>query len=171
MELFVRALGFASEVHKNQYRRDEERTPYINHPIEVAELLVRAGYEDENLLCAALLHDVVEDCGVNYDDLMLEFNQEVADLVMEVSDDPLLRGDERKQAQINKVKDMSYMGRLIKVADKICNLKDIHYNPPVDWDVLQKEKYRDFAQAVFDCAQVKSQFLINLFNILVEKRI
>lgn len=168
MNLFIRALAFASEAHKGQSRLDSSKMPYICHPIDVCLVLSQAGIEDEDVLCAGMLHDVVEDCGISHADLAEEFGSKIADLVLEVSDDPSLHGDERKKAQIEKVKSMSNSAKLIKVADKICNLKDILWNPPVDWDVLQKEKYRDFARAVFDSANVENQFLINLFNSLIE---
>lgn len=169
MELFVRALAFASEAHKGQSRLDVGKIPYINHPIDVAFILVSAGIIDQDVLSASVLHDVIEDCGISHPDLVAEFGLNVANLVLEVSDDPDLKGDERKQAQIKKIKLMSDSAKLIKVADKIANLKDLKFNPPVSWDVLQKEKYRDFAKAVFDSANVQNQFLIDLFNALIEE--
>lgn len=168
MELFVRALAFASEAHKGQCRLDANKIPYINHPIDVCLVLSQAGINDEDILSAGMLHDVIEDCGISHSDLVAEFGLNVANLVLEVSDDPNLKGDKRKQAQIEKVKLMSDSAKLIKVADKICNLKDLLWNPPIDWDVLQMEKYRDFARAVFDSANVENQFLISLFNSLQE---
>ena len=143
--------------------------PYICHPIDVCLVLSQAGIDDEDVLCAGMLHDVVEDCGISHADIAKEFGLKIAYLVSEVSDDPDLHGDERKNAQIEKVKSISESAKLIKVADKICNLKDILWNPPVDWDVLQKEKYRDFAKAVFDSANVSNQFLINLFNSVISE--
>ena len=107
MELFVRALAFASEAHKGQFRKDVNKMPYICHPIDVCLVLSQAGIDDEDVLCAGMLHDVVEDCGISHADIAKEFGLKIAYLVSEVSDDPDLHGNERKNAQIEKVKSIS----------------------------------------------------------------
>lgn len=77
-----RAYSFAFELHKEQLRKDG--TPYISHPVEVAIILADLGFDDD-VICAGLLHDVVEDCGVTVDQIKSEFNSKVAELVDAVS--------------------------------------------------------------------------------------
>ena len=165
------AVAFAAEAHSGQVRRDAEGSPYIRHPIEVAQLLSMAGIEDEDVICAAILHDVVEDCGVGVDVIGSMFGPRVAGFVGEVSDEPDLHGAARKDAQVVKVGMISPEGKLIKVADKICNLQDVLYRPPVTWDEARKAAYFDFAERVFKAANIKNPYLIECFNDLMEKRI
>ncbi|MCL4140705.1 UNVERIFIED_CONTAM: hypothetical protein GTU68_037575 [Idotea baltica] len=87
----IKCTNFAAIKHKNQTRKDQERTPYINHPIGVANLLVEGGISDLIVLQAAILHDTVEDTDTTFDELYLEFGEEVTSVVKEVTDDKLLQ--------------------------------------------------------------------------------
>lgn len=165
----LQAATFAATAHNGQNRLGENKFPYIVHPLNVLACLVAAGVTDENTLCAALLHDVLEDCGVLKETLANEFGAVVANLVEEVTDDPTLRGYERKLAQIKKVKTMSEAAMLIKVADKICNMFDVLYNPPLEWDNAQKTNYFDFGLKVFNAANIDNQFLKMSFSELYAK--
>lgn len=158
------AAAFAMEAHKGQVRMDAEGSPYIRHPIEVAQLLSMAGIEDGDVICAALLHDVVEDCGVELSAIASMFGGRVARIVADVSDNPNLHGVSRKDAQVVRAGMIIPEARLIKIADKICNMSDILYRPPVDWDAAKKADYFNFANRVFVAADISNEYLRDCFN-------
>lgn len=134
LSLLFKALRFAAEKHKHQRRKDREKTPYINHPIEVAERICNVGgYFDVNVLCAALLHDTVEDTDTSLEEIENLFGAEVAVLVKEVTDNKHLPKAERKQLQIDHAPHLSFGAKHIKLADKTSNVKDIHRSQPPDW--------------------------------------
>src|SRR4051812_21430981 len=120
--LFLDALAFAADKHSEQRRKDAAATPYINHPIFVARVLLReGGLYDPSLLLAAILHDTVEDTDVTLDELRARFGSEVASLVSEVTDDKSLDKAERKRLQVEHAPHASVKARQLKIADKICN--------------------------------------------------
>lgn len=160
------AAIFAATAHKDQRRLGKLEYPYIVHPLEVAACLIDAGIQYDDILCAAILHDVQEDCSISNEVIFSEFGASVAAYVSEVTDDPALKGAERKQAQVEKVQTMSEGARLIKVADKICNMYDVLYNPPLDWDAKKKADYFDFGLKVFNAANVKNKILSDSFSSL-----
>ena len=169
MKNLINAIALASALHRDQKRLDASATPYINHPIAVAKLLFKAGVEDEDILCSALLHDVVEDCAISITDINNMFNARIAMIVDDVTDPVGLDGEDRKLAQIEKVKNICNAGKLIKVADKICNLRDVLESPP-NWSIEKKLKYFNFAQAVFDSANIDNEYLKKIFLNLIEKK-
>lgn len=169
MKNLINAIALASNLHRNQKRLDANATPYINHPIAVAKLLYEAGIKDEDILCSALLHDVVEDCAISITDIQSMFNFRIAEIVDDVTDPVGLDGEQRKLAQIEKVKSISYAGKLIKVADKICNLRDVLESPP-NWSMEKKLNYFNFAQSVFDSASIENDYLIKIFVDLMKKK-
>src|SRR6187455_32865 len=99
METVLQAAAFAAEKHRKQRRKDIE-TPFINHPIQLAYILVQADIEDPVVLAAALLHDTIEDTQTTHDEIEIVFGHEVANIVVECSDDKQLSKLERKQAQV-----------------------------------------------------------------------
>src|ERR1700722_14735124 len=102
------AALFAAQKHAGQKRKGQAAEPYVNHLIEVAQLVSSALPEtDTNLVMAALLHDVVEDSDVSKDDLIQRFGQDVADLVAELTDDMSLPKPERRRLQIEHAPAMS----------------------------------------------------------------
>ena len=116
---------------RNQRRKDAEASPYINHPIELVNLLANeAGIDDERVLIAAILHDTVEDTETTAQELVKRFGQEVADIVMEVTGVKSLAKDERKRLQVIRARSISRRAKLVKLADKTCNLRDISDHPP-----------------------------------------
>ena len=133
MDLVLRAAEFASIAHQNQRRKDLERTPYINHTIGVARILSSAGVTDPEVLAAALLHDTVEDTGVSPETLTEQFGTRVSGIVLEVTDDKRLDKVSRKKAQIQHVPYLSPEARLVKMADKLYNCRDLKQNPPAHW--------------------------------------
>jgi len=146
-----RALAFAAEKHRDQRRKDDHASPYINHPIALALVLCDEGdVTDTEILCAALLHDTVEDTDTTREELEAHFGAGVSRIVMEVTDDKRLPKAERKRLQIVHAGGASYAARLVKLADKICNLRDVERNPPVGWDLARRQGYFDWAKAVVE---------------------
>lgn len=143
------ALHFAAEKHRDQRRKGQGASPYINHPIEVAELLVRVGRVSEvALIQAAVLHDTVEDTETTFQELEERFGAAVRRLVEEVTDDKTLPKEERKRLQIEHAPRLSAGARQIKLADKICNVRDLVTKPPLDWPLERRLAYLDWAERV-----------------------
>lgn len=158
VSLFLKALHFAADKHRDQRRKDVEASPYINHPIYVAQILADiGGIEDLGVLAAAVLHDTVEDTETESADIKREFGERIARIVGEVTDDKALKKSERKRLQIERARHMSDEGALVKVADKIANVRDIASNPPKDWDHTRRVEYLEWAeQVVSNCPKVNS---------------
>ena len=150
LPLILKALEFAAFKHRDQRRKDEV-TPYINHPIALASVLAReGGIQDEVVLAAALLHDTLEDTQTTPDELRGAFGDRIADIVEEVTDDKSLLKAERKRLQIEDAAALSREAKLVKLADKICNVRDVADQPPAKWDLARRREYFDWAKAVVD---------------------
>lgn len=130
-EIITKALIFAARAHSGQKRKGTDM-PYIVHPAEATA--IAAGLtDDENVIAAAALHDVVEDAGVTKDMLVGEFGEEVAFLVMQVSEDKMTFMPEsqswraRKQAAIDSLSSCADIRvKQIALADKLSNLRAIN---------------------------------------------
>jgi guanosine-3',5'-bis(diphosphate) 3'-pyrophosphohydrolase len=147
----IKALVFAAGKHRDQRRKDVCASPYINHPIQLVDVLTNeVGVSDLNVLKAAVLHDTIEDTQTTREELEQAFGQHVCSIVLEVSDDGKLCKSERKQAQIRHAAELSDEAKLVKLADKICNLRDVADNPPAGWSVARRQEYFDWALAVID---------------------
>ena len=151
LKRLLKALAFAAHKHRDQRRKDVESSPYINHPIALANILCNEGYvTDTSVICAALLHDTVEDTDTTAEELQREFGGEIRAIVMDVTDDKTLEKAERKQRQIEYAAHISDQAKLVKLADKISNLRDVASNPPTDWDLRRRQGYFEWAKAVID---------------------
>jgi guanosine-3',5'-bis(diphosphate) 3'-pyrophosphohydrolase len=146
-ELLV-ALEFAAHKHRDQRRKDEAASPYINHPLAVVNLLWTHGVRHRVPLLAAILHDTIEDTATTRDELVEKFGEAVADVVAEVTDDKSLPKDERKQLQIDHAPHLSAHAKLVKLADKICNVRDLTDSPPANWPHERRAQYFVWAKAV-----------------------
>jgi (p)ppGpp synthase/HD superfamily hydrolase len=147
----MRAACFAAVKHCNQRRKGAAAEPYINHLLEVAELVSGALSEpDTDLVMAALLHDTIEDSGVTKTELAERFGTEVAGLVAECTDDKSLPKQERKRLQVVNAPHKSVRAQAIKLADKTSNLRCILSSPPADWDFERKRDYFAWAKQVVD---------------------
>ena len=143
------ALSFAARKHRDQRRKDEDASPYINHPIALADLLVsEGGVADPVVLCAAILHDTIEDTETTYEELDGIFGREIADVVQEVTDDKSLKPAVRKQLQIDHAPHASPRAKLVKLADKTCNLRDLAKTLPPEWSSQRRQEYFDWATKV-----------------------
>lgn len=168
---FIRALQFASRKHSTQRRKDAEASPYINHPIALVSILaVEAGIDDPDVLCAALLHDTIEDTDTTRDELAGQFGNAIADIVVEVTDDKKLPKQARKQLQIEHAPALSRAAGLVKFADKIANLRDVADSPPPDWPAQRRQEYFDWAKAVVGGVRDVPPQLQQLFNAAYARR-
>jgi guanosine-3',5'-bis(diphosphate) 3'-pyrophosphohydrolase len=141
-ELLLIAIHFSAFRHRDQRRKDQPRSPYINHPLEVARILWEVGsVRDKATLVAAILHDTIEDTETMPDEICELFGEEVLRLVLEVTDDKSLPKQRRKNLQIEHAPHISTKAKLIKLADKISNLHDLIYSPPRRWSFARKQKY------------------------------
>lgn len=149
--VILRAAAFAAHKHRDQRRKDQAATPYINHPLALATILAsEGGVTDAATLAAALLHDTIEDTKTTHAELVQAFGQEVADLVAEVTDDKAIPKAERKRLQAEHAAHLSAKAKLVKLADKIANLRDVTASPPVGWSLQRRREYFDWAASVID---------------------
>lgn len=154
--MFSRVLSaamVAAEEHRDQRRKDEYKAPYINHPLKVAELIaMHVKLDDakylEDVLIAALLHDVVEDTSMTLDIIEKKFGSRVRTFVQEVSDDKSLPKSERKRLQMNAIQLRSPGAQMIKIADKISNCMDLKSSIPEGWSLLRAQGYFAWSRAL-----------------------
>lgn len=164
--LLIRVLAFAAHKHRNQRRKDADASPYINHPIALANVLANeAGIADPVVLAAALLHDTIEDTDTTRAELEAEFGPAIATVVAEVTDDKSLPKADRKRLQVEHAAHISDRAKLVKLADKICNLRDVASSPPADWSIERKREYFDWARSVVDQMRGSNVVLENLFEV------
>lgn len=164
------ALSYAAEKHRNQHRKGAESSPYINHPIEVARVLVKeGGVEDDVTLAAAILHDTVEDAGATRKAIEERFGTAVSDLVMELTDDKSLEKHMRKELQVRHAPRLSGPAKMIKIADKICNVRDILEKPPRDWSPARKREYLEWSKRVVEGCRGSNERLERCFDDLYGK--
>ena len=145
----LKALKFSAHKHRDQRRKDAEASPYINHPIEMAEILACVGgVADVTTLQGAILHDTLEDTQTTPEELEAEFGSEVRHLVEEVSDDKSLPKEDRKRLQIEHAPHLSVRAKEVKIADKICNIRDVTHSPPRHWTLKRRQEYLDWTERV-----------------------
>lgn len=151
ISLILQAMAFAADKHRNQRRKDKQASPYINHPIALANVLKNeGGIADGKVLAAALLHDTIEDTDATAEELEAVFGKEITAIVLEVTDDKSLPKAERKRLQVEHAKTISHRAKLVKLADKICNLRDLVTSAPAAWSERRIEEYFDWAKAVVE---------------------
>jgi guanosine-3',5'-bis(diphosphate) 3'-pyrophosphohydrolase len=161
----IRALAFAADKHRHQRRKDREASPYINHPIDLADILVNeARILDPVAIVAAVLHDTVEDTDTTLDELAAAFGPEVSAIVAEVTDDKALPKEERKRLQEVHAPSASFRAQQVKLADKISNLRDLARRPPANWDLERKRAYFDWSKRVIDGIRGRHPELEALFD-------
>ncbi len=168
--LFISALKFGAHRHRWQKRKDAEQTPYFNHPIDVAEILWSVGaIRNIAILTAALLHDVIEDTETKPEEVEGEFGRAILSVILEVSDDKSLPKETRKELQVQHAPHLSPGAKLIKIADKICNIKDVAYSPPPDWSIERRLEYLDWAERVVKAMKGSNKKLEEEFYRLLKK--
>lgn len=169
--LMLKAIEFASRKHRDQRRKDAIRTPYINHPIALAEVLWFEGRVRSSVtIAAAILHDTIEDTETTPEELKGIFGAEVASVVEEVTDVIWLSKSSRKKLQIAKAARASLKARQVKLADKICNLRDILASPPAGWSLQRQREYFDWAKLVVDQIRGSNKLLERRFDQIYGER-
>jgi len=167
----LEALQFAALKHRDQRRKDLEASPYINHPIALANILWReGGVTDATVICAALLHDTIEDTQTTAAELRRHFGAKVAGIVLEVTDDKKLDKAVRKRLQIEHAPHLSRAAKLVKLADKISNVRDMNASPPAHWPLRRRREYFDWAKKVVDGLRGVHPRLEKLFDAAYSKK-
>ncbi len=166
----VMASDFAAKKHTRQTRKGANAEPYINHPLEVAKLLVEVGAViDPEIIAAAILHDTVEDTDTSAEELTKVFGETVCGYVLEVTDDKSLPKATRKLKQIEHAPHLSPAAKQIKLADKISNIGDILENPPEDWSQARKLEYIEWGVNVVKGLRGVNLPLEEMFDRLVNR--
>jgi guanosine-3',5'-bis(diphosphate) 3'-pyrophosphohydrolase len=164
----LEAINFAAKKHSIQKRKGADEQPYINHPLEVLNLLLNVGkIEDYNVLIAAILHDTIEDTETTEEEITELFGANVCEMVLEVTDDKSLPKAERKQLQIEHAPHLSDGAKYIKLADKISNIRDVSENPPDGWSDKRRLEYVEWGEKVIDGLRGVNENLENHFDELV----
>jgi guanosine-3',5'-bis(diphosphate) 3'-pyrophosphohydrolase len=147
----IQAINFAAKKHSIQRRKGADDQPYINHVLEVVNLLANVGkVKDYDILITAVLHDTIEDTETTKEEITKLFGATVCKYVLEVTDDKNLPKDERKQLQIKHAPHLSDGAKQIKLGDKISNIRDMSENPPDGWSKERRLEYVDWGKKVID---------------------
>jgi GTP diphosphokinase / guanosine-3',5'-bis(diphosphate) 3'-diphosphatase len=171
LQLVLRAAAFAARKHSEQRRKDASASPYINHPIVLAKILAEeGGVTDPRVIAAALLHDTIEDTETTLRELRGEFGEAIAGIVAEVSDTKWLGSRTRKKLQVSKAPRASKSAKLVKLADKIANVRDILASPPAGWSIERRREYFDWAKSVVDQLRDTNTRLERRFDLLYRHR-
>lgn len=172
------SLLLAIQMHAGQSRKDAAKTPYVFHPIRVMQLLYRVGVRDADLLRSALLHDVLEDTSLTFEQLKAKEGPRVARLVLDVSIPPeIAAGLAKSEYLVRHASNMSKRARLLKRADRNANLYDILLERPVGWSTKAVARYFDASRRLFDalgpgCPLLDSlsRRLLSLYNQKIKKQ-
>ena len=160
VQRILAAAMFAAEKHAAQKRKGAAAEPYVNHVIEVAQLVAGSSEQlDVNLVMAAFLHDTLEDTDTTREELEREFGSDVAALVVEMTDDKSLPKERRKELQVQNAPHKSVRGQVIKLADKISNLRSLLASPPATWNDERKREYFAWAQRVVNALSAPNPVL------------
>merc|ERR1711935_397472 len=151
MNRIIQAADYAARKHRDDRRKDDCQTPYINHPIGVAAILTEeGGVDDVDTIIGALLHDTVEDTDATFDEIEKLFGANVRDIVDQVTDDKTLEKAERKRLQIANAPKKRIEAKRVKLADKLYNLRDLERCTPQGGDEPRVQQYFIWAKQVVD---------------------
>lgn len=154
------ALTFSANKHKDQRRKNRSKTPYINHPISVAHLIQSIGkIDDPAIIISAILHDTVEDTDATIGEIEERFGNRIAKIVMEVSDNKFLKKVDRKKLQVQYAKHSSKEAKIVKLADKLDNLKALLYDKPTEWSPEYVRGYFVWSYFVVENLRNTNQYL------------
>lgn len=164
----MRAISFAAKKHTLQKRKGADEEPYINHPLEVLNLLTSVGrVEDFDVLIAAVLHDTIEDTKTTREEITELFGAEVCKMVLELTDNKSLPKAERKQLQIEHAPHISHGAKQIKLCDKISNIRDVLENPPDGWSEKRRNEYVKWGENVVAGLRGANDNLEKHFDVLI----
>ncbi len=144
------AVQFAAEKHEGQTRKDADATPYIVHPIGVClSLWEEGGVHDVDTLVAALLHDTLEDTAATKEEIADRFGSRVSEIVSEVTNPGGLTSEESKAWQVAHAPTLSLEARLVKLADRLYNVRDLAHGP-AGWSQEKIDGYYGWGQKLLD---------------------
>jgi (p)ppGpp synthase/HD superfamily hydrolase len=165
----IKAEKFARERHDGQFRKGLAAEPYTVHLEEVVAFVEAEG-GSEDAICAAWLHDTVEDCPpTSFADIEHHFGPEVASIVRELTDDKNLPKSERKQLQVINAAKKSHTACLVKIADKTSNLNSLAKSPPADWSYKRRSEYVIWAATVVNALAFKPDGALKRFLIALDQ--
>ena len=165
VDTILAAAIFAAEKHRGQVRKDQRGSPYITHPLIVAQILWETGgIRETPILTAAILHDTLEDTPTTQAELQSQFGQAVLQIVLEVTDDKSLPKMERKRRQVLHAPELSRAARLVKLGDKLVNCGDILKSPPKGWNIERRRHYVQWAADVVHQIRGTNPPLENAFD-------
>ena len=165
LDRIFEAAIFAARKHQGQVRKDDRQSPYITHPLQVAQTLWgTGGVRDTKTLIAAILHDTIEDTSTTQDEVREKFGDEVLAIVLEVTDDKSLEKLVRKRQQVVHAPELSEPARLIKLGDKLVNCSDILENPPSNWTLDRRRNYIQWGADVIAQIRGTNHSLENAFD-------
>lgn len=150
-EKYIQSLRFAAEAHNGQLFPGTD-LPYVIHVTMVAmEVIAALAHEDgldgDLAVQCALLHDVIEDAGISYERLATEFGTDVADGVLALSKNNILKSKQEKMADsLVRIKDQPKEVWIVKLADRIANLQP----PPSHWHDEKIEQYREEGRGILN---------------------
>lgn len=163
-EIFDAAV-FAAEKHQGAVRKNSQHSPYITHPLLVSKAIYQIGkIEETTILAAAILHDTIEDTKTTRVEIKKRFGENVLSIVLEVTDDKSLPKMTRKGLQILHAPDLSYEARIVKLADKLVNCRDILNDPPEDWSLQRRQNYIQWGADVIYKIRGTNQGLESAFD-------
>ena len=142
--MIEKAIGIIIIAHAGQFR-DDGKTPYYKHCVNVMNILKKFQFFDEKILVAALLHDIIEDTAWSYNDILKSFGEDIAIMVADCSDDTRLPSIERFEDTLNHIKYMTQNGLYIKLADILDNISDMN-----TWDKKRQKSYLHKKQRILD---------------------
>ena len=160
-----KALLFAIEKHSGQ-TRDDSKTPFISHPIAVCELLRENMIADTDTICAAYLHDTVEDTDATMEDISREFGKKITDLVFELTNDKSMPKPERDEKMVKYFSKASHGAKLIKLADRYHNLCSLNDTP---WDISKKKTYVEESKKLLESLHGTHENLEQLFGAKIKE--
>ena len=170
LHIILDAVIFATGKHHGQVRKDQQHSPYITHPLTVAQVILNIGdVSDLTILTAAILHDTIEDTCTNNSEIQDRFGNQVLNLVLEVTDDKSLPKMERKRLQVVHAPHLSIPARILKLGDKLVNCRDIILSPPEDWDLNRRQEYLQWSADVVYYLRGANHDLENAFHALLSE--
>lgn len=171
-DLLQEATQFSRFHHYDQFRKDG--TPYVFHPVRVLGYVLNFyGSRDQGMLCAALLHDVIEDCGVTPENIKINFGEDIANLVVELTnvyikpDYPDLNSKQRRLLEHARIRNISVRAKKVKLADRMDNMCSAYNHPGCGF----LKYYRDDTESLLNAINLPDDELFKMVQMAVHQKI